>query len=177
MGMANRGVLEDYGDFAYGAFLHFDNQSVDAVNTATAIKWGQTVYSKHISVVSDGTNPTKITFAKAGKYYVHFTAELHSESANDKSFFFWPRINGVDLTGSTMMTTLHNQDSRMVASRAGIFEVDKGDYLQAMWATDDTDADLRGMTLTELENDLKESITCCPAVPSATLMIHGIEHG
>jgi hypothetical protein len=158
--------------YGYGAFVDFDNQTVAAVNTATAIKFDTTAYSNNISVVSDGTNLTRITFAKAGKYYIHFTAQLHSESANDKAFFFWPRINGTDIAGSTMMSTLHNNDSRLVVSRAGIFEVDAGDYLQAMWATDSTDADLHGATLADLDSEL--GITCCPAVPSVTLMVKSV---
>jgi len=158
--------------YGYGAFVDFDNQTVAAVNTATAIKFDTTAYSNNISVVSDGTNLTRITFAKAGKYYIHFTAQLHSESANDKAFFFWPRINGTDIAGTTMMTTLHNNDSRLVVSRAGIFEVDAGDYLQAMWATDNTDADLHGATLADLSSEL--GITCCPAVPSVTLIVKSV---
>jgi len=164
MGMANRGVLEDYGDFAYGAFLDFTDQTQTVVDTAKAITWNTTAYSKHISV---GSPTSRIVFAKAGKYYIHFTAQLNSTSASAKTFWFWPRINGSDITGSTMRITVHDNDESKTIARAAIFEVDKGDYLEAMWAADDLD--------TSLEAYAAE--TFCPAVPSVTLMIQGIEHG
>lgn len=164
MGMANRGVLEDYGDFAFGAFLDFTTQTQTAVDTAKAITWGQTAYSKQIAV---GSPTSRIVFSKPGKYYIHFTAQLSSASANAKTFWFWPRINGVDIPGSTMRITVHDNNEAKTVARAAIFEVDKGDYLEAMWAVDDTD--------TSLEAYVAE--TFCPAVPSVTLMIHGIEYG
>ena len=164
MGMANRGVLEDFGDFAYGAFLDFTDQTQTVVNTAKAITWNTTAYSKHISV---GSPTSRIVFAKAGKYYIHFTAQLNSLNASAKTFWFWPRINGSDITGSTMRITVHDQDEAKTIARAAIFEVDKGDYLEAMWAADDLN--------TTLETYAAEAF--CPAVPSVTLMIFGIEHG
>jgi len=164
MGMANRGVIEDYGDFAYGAFLDFTDQTQTVVNTAKAITWNTTAYSKHISV---GSPTSRIVFAKAGKYYIHFTAQLSSASASAKAFWFWPRINGSDVTGSTMRITLHDNNEAKTVARAAIFEVDKGDYLEAMWAADSLN--------TSLETYAAE--TFCPAVPSVTLMISGIEHG
>jgi len=164
MGMANRGVLEDFGDFSYGAFLDFNTQTQTVIDTAKAITWGTTAYSKHISI---GSPTSRIVFAKAGKYYIHFTAQLNSQSANAKTFWFWPRINGSDITGSTMRITLHDNDEAKTVARAAIFEVDKGDYLEAMWAADSLD--------TSLEAYAAE--TFCPAVPSVTLMIQGIEHG
>jgi hypothetical protein len=164
MGMANRGVLEDYGDFAYGAFLDFTDQTQTTVDTAKAITWNTTAYSKHIAI---GSPTSRIVFSKPGKYYIHFTAQLNSQSASAKTFWFWPRINGSDITGSTMRVTVHDNDESKTIARAAIFEVDKGDYLEAMWAADDLN--------TSLEAYAAE--TFCPAVPSVTLMIQGIEHG
>jgi len=164
IGMANRGVLEDYGDFAYGAFLDFTDQTQTTTNTAKAITWGTTAYSKHISI---GSPTSRIVFAKAGKYYIHFTAQLSSASSNAKTFWFWPRINGSDISGSTMRITTHDNNEAKTVARAAIFEVDKGDYLEAMWAADSLD--------TSLEAYAAESF--CPGTPSVTLMIQGIEHG
>lgn len=164
LGMANRGVVEDYGDFAYGAFLDFTTQTHTVVDTAKAITWNQTAYAKQIAI---GSPTSRIVFSRPGKYYIHFTAQLSSASANAKTFWFWPRINGVDIPGSTMRITVHDNDEAKTVARAAIFEVDKNDYLEAMWAVDDTD--------TSLETYAAE--TFCPAVPSVTLMIHGIEYG
>ena len=164
MGMANRGTIEDYGDFAYGAFLDFTDQTHTATETAKAITWNTTALSKHISV---GSPTSRIVFAKSGKYKVEFTAQLNSQSANAKTFWFWPRVNGSDITGSTMRVTVHDNDESKTIARAAILAVDKGDYLEAMWAVDDLD--------TSLETYAAE--TFCPAVPSVTLMVQGIDYG
>jgi hypothetical protein len=155
------GANEPDQGFGYGAFLDFNDQTCAATETATAITWGTTAYSNGIAV---GSPTSRIVFANAGKYYIHFTAQLNSQSANAKTFWFWPRINGSDITGSTMRITLHDNDESKTVARAAIFEVEAGDYLEAMFAVDDLD--------TSLEAYAAE--TFCPAVPSVTLMVKSI---
>ena len=155
------GANEPDQGYGYGAFLDFNDQTCATVDTATAITWGTTAYSNGISV---GSPTSRIVFTNAGKYYIHFTAQLNSQSANAKTFWFWPRINGTDITGSTMRITLHDNDESKTVARAAIFEVEAGDYLEAMFAVDDLD--------TSLEAYAAE--TFCPAVPSVTLMVKSI---
>ena len=155
------GANEPDQGYGYGAFVDFNDQTASTVDTATAITWGTTAYSNGISV---GTPTSRIVFANAGKYYVHFTAQLNSESANAKTFWFWPRVNGTDVTGSTMRITLHDNGEAKTIARAAIFEVSAGDYLEAMFAVDSLD--------TSLEAYAAESF--CPAVPSVTLMAKSV---
>jgi len=162
LGPLFQGALQSGEPFAYGEFLDFDIQSADTVDTPTAITWGTTAYSRNVEI--DGTYPSRVNFARSGKYFIYFTAELHSESANTKRFYFWPRLNGVDITGSTMVDTLHNNDQRQVTSRGALFQINRGDYLEAMFAVDDLDADLHGLAATAF----------CPAAPSVTLVVIGI---
>jgi len=150
--------------FAYGAFLDFNVQTASVIDTPTAITWGTTAQSKFVSV---GSPTSRIVFTKPGKYYIHFTAQLNSASANAKTFWFWPRINGADITGSTMRVTVHDNDEAKTIARAAIFEVNSGDYLEAYFAVDDLD--------TSLETYAAE--TFCPAVPSVTLMVLGMDYG
>jgi hypothetical protein len=164
MGPVSRSTLEDRGVFAYGSFYDTTDQSVATVDTATAITWNSTAYSKHISV---GSPTSRIVFSKAGTYWINFTAQLNSASASAKTFWFWPRINGSDITGSTMRVTVHDNDESKTIARAAVFEVDKGDYLEAMWAADNLD--------TSLEAYAAE--TFCPAVPSVTLQVQGLTYG
>jgi len=151
----------EYMGYGYGAFLDFSDQTAGTVDTATAITWGQTAYSKNISV---GSPSSRIVFQKAGKYYIHFTAQLNSQSSNAKTFWFWPRLNGTDVTGSTMRITLHDNDEAKTIARAAIFDVSANDYLEAMFAVDDLDTSLKSYA----------AETFCPAVPSVTLMIKSI---
>ena len=155
------GANEPDQGFGYGAFLDFTDQTCASVDTATAITWGTTAYSNGVAV---GSPASRIVFTNAGKYYVHFTAQLNSQSANAKTFWFWPRINGTDITGSTMRVTVHDNDESKTIARAAIFEVAAGDYLEAMFAVDDLN--------TSLEAYAAEAF--CPSVPSVTLMVNSI---
>ncbi len=155
------GANEPDQGYGYGAFLDFTDQTCAATETPTAITWGTTAYSNGVAV---GSPTSRIVFTNAGKYYIHFTAQLNSQSANAKTFWFWPRINGTDITGSTMRITLHDNDESKTVARAAIFEVAAGDYLEAYWAVDNLD--------TSLEAYAAE--TFCPAVPSVTLMVKSI---
>lgn len=163
-GPVNRSTLEDRGTFAHGLFYDTTDQTQTAINTAKAITWNSTGYSKHISI---GSPTSRIVFAKAGRYRVEFTAQLNSKSSSAKVFWFWPRINGVDVPGSTMEVTIHDNLESKTVARSGMFEVNNGDYLEAMWEVDDTNANLEAYAASAVH----------PAIPSATILITSIQHG
>ena len=162
-GPVTRSTLEDRGTYAYGAFVDYTDQTHTVVDTAKAITWNTTVYSKHVSI---GSPTSRIVFSKPGRYRIEFTAQLNSESANAKTFWFWPRINGTDVTGSTMRITVHDNDEAKTVARTGMFQMNAGDYLEAMWAVDSLD--------TSLQTYAAESF--CPAVPSVTLTLTSVTH-
>ena len=145
------------GDFAQLADT--TNQTAGAINVEQGITWNTTAYSQGISV--DGTDTSKIYFTHSGKYYINFSCLLHSESANNKDIWIYPAINGTAITGSGIHHTLASNDHKRTLSKAGIFEITSGDYLQAMWAVNDLDLDLHPEAATAF----------APATPSATLSI------
>jgi hypothetical protein len=148
--------------YGYGAFVDYNDKTAAATETAYALTWGTEVYSNGVAI--DDTVTSRINFTNSGKYYIHFTAQLNSQSANAKTFWFWPKINGVDVPGSTMRITLHDNDEAKTIARAAIFEVSAGDYLEAYWAVDNTDTALKAYA----------AETFCPAVPSITLMVKSV---
>ena len=156
------GANEPDQGYGYGAFVDYNDHTAAATETAYALTWGTEVYSNGVAI--DDTVTSRINFTNSGKYYIHFTAQLNSQSANTKTFWFFPRINGTDITGSTMRITLHDNDEAKTIARAAIFEVNAGDYLEAFWAVDDTDTALKAYAA--------ESF--CPAVPSITLMVKSV---
>jgi len=145
------------GDFAQLADT--TNQTATAINTSYGITWNTTAYSQGISV--DDTDASKIYFTHSGKYYINFSCLLHSESANNKDIWVYPAINGTAITGSGIHHTLASNDHKRTLSKAGIFDITAGDYLQAMWAVNDLDLDLHPEAATAF----------APATPSATLSI------
>lgn len=108
-----------------------------------------------------GSPLTDITFVEAGLYSLAFTAQISSTSASAVNFRFWPRINTVDVAGSTIVASLHNNGATMVVSRTAIFNMDAGDVLNVMWATSSTNGYLHAHPATAY----------APAAPSVTLTI------
>jgi hypothetical protein len=156
------GLNEPDQGYGYGAFVDYNDHTAAATETAYALTWGTEVYSNGVAI--DDTVTSRINFTNSGKYYIHFTAQLNSQSANAKTFWFFPKINGTEISGSTMRITLHDNDEAKTIARAAIFEVSAGDYLEAFWAVDSTDTALKAYAA--------ESF--CPAVPSITLMVKSV---
>jgi hypothetical protein len=117
-------------------------------------------------IANDGTYPSRIVFAEAGEYLINFSAQISSSTAASVTFRFWPRINGVNSAGATMVSSLHNNGATFVASRSAVFHVDAGDYLEAVWATTDTSGFL----------DATAATAYAPAAPASTIAITRV-HG
>jgi hypothetical protein len=112
-----------------------------------------------------GSPLTEITFVEGGLYKLAFTAQIASSSGSTVNFRFWPRLNTVDVTGSTIVASLHNNGATIVVSRTAIFSVSAGDVLNVMWATDSTSGRLKAHAATAY----------APASPSVTLVISRVQ--
>lgn len=146
-------VLED-GQYA-GAVT--TDQTAASTNTAYALTYTSSIAQG----VTNGTPASRIVFAEAGQYMVSFSAQIASTSSSTVNFWFWPRINGTDVTGSTMKNALHQNGSVLVVSRSAIFDVSANDYLEAMWAVDSTSGFL----------DATTAAAFAPAAPASTIAI------
>ena len=146
-------VLED-GKYS-GAVT--TDQTAVAINTAYAL----TYTSSTADGIANGTPASRIVFDEAGQYMISFSAQIASTSSSTVNFWFWPRVNGSDVTGSTMKNALHQNGSVLVVSRSSIFELNAGDYLEAMWAVDSTSGFL----------DATAATAFAPAAPSSTIAI------
>ena len=116
--------------------------------------------------ISLGTPSSRIVFAEGGEYLLAFTAQITSTNSSQVNFWFWPRINGVDIPTSAIRTSLSSNGATDVVARSAIFSMSAGDYLEAYWAVDDTTASLIAHTATAF----------APSTPAATLAITRI-HG
>ena len=108
------------------------SHTASAINTPTAITLDTLAYSQGISINS--TDTSKVEFTHSGTYYIHFSCLLESSSANSKDIWIFPRVNGVDIPGSTIFHTLADNGHKRTLSKGGIFEITAGDYLQAVFA-------------------------------------------
>jgi hypothetical protein len=81
-------------------------------------------------------NESRIIFEEGGLYYLTFTAQVYSTSASQVDFWFWPRLNGVDVPSGATRASLHDNTATKPVTKGAIFSVSAGDYLEAYWATD-----------------------------------------
>ena len=105
-----------------------------------------------------GSPLTEITFVEGGLYSLAFTAQIESTSGSTIDFRFWPRINTVDVTGSTIIASLHNNGATTVVSRTAIFSITAGDVLNVMWAVSSTNGRMK----------VHAATAYAPASPSVT---------
>ncbi len=146
-------VLED-GQYAGGITT---DQTAAAINTAYALTYTSSIADG----VTNGTPASRLVFEEAGQYMISFSAQIASTSSSTVNFWFWPRVNGVDVSGSTMKNALHSNTSVLVVSRSAIFDLQAGDYLEAMWAVDSTSGFL----------DATAATAFAPSAPASTIAI------
>ena len=141
---------------------HYDgtvstNQTAASANTAYALTFSPDVSDG----IVNGTPASRLVVDEAGEYFISFSAQIVSSSASTVTFWFWPRINGVDVSKGTMKNSLHNNGAVFITSRSALFELSAGDYIEAMWAVDSTDGSLQTAAATAF----------APAAPAATISI------
>lgn len=146
----------------YAIFGQDTNVTAAAANTAYKIALDN-IASAGITLT--GSPATEITFIEGGLYEIAFTAQIASASSSTVNFRFWPRINTVDVAGSTIVASLHNNGATITVSRTAIFNFAAGDVLNVMWATDSTNGSLTAHAATAY----------APAAPSVTLAITRVQ--
>jgi hypothetical protein len=146
-------VLED-GQYAGGVTT---DQTAASTNTAYALTYTSSIAEG----ITNGTPASRIVFEESGEYMISFSAQISSTSSSTVNFWFWPRVNGVDVAGSTMKNALHQNGATLVVSRSVIFNFAAGDYLEAMWAVDSTSGFL----------DVTAATAFAPAAPASTIAI------
>jgi hypothetical protein len=149
-----RQILLEDGQYAGGITA---DQTAASINTAYAL----TYTSSAAEGITNGTPASRIVFEEAGEYMISFSAQISSTSSSTVNFWFWPRVNGVDVAGSTMKNALHQNGATLVVSRSVIFNFAAGDYLEAMWAVDSTSGFL----------DATAATAFAPAAPASTIAI------
>lgn len=143
----------------YGQFIRETDVTAAATNTAYNITYDAPSFADGVS--RDGTNPERIVFEEGGIYLLSFTAQISSTSGSTVTFRFWPAINGTTSPGSTIVAKLHQNNASTVVSRAALFHVNAGDYLEVRWAVDKTSGYLHA----------QPSTAYAPSAPATTLAV------
>lgn len=146
-------VLEDGH---YSGSISADQVPASA-NTAYALTYASTTAHG----ITNGSPASRVVFEEGGEYIVSFSAQISSTSASTVDFWFWPRVNGANVAGSTIKSALHNNGAVLVVSRSAVFNFAAGDYLEAMWAVSNTSGFLNASAATAF----------APAAPASTIAI------
>lgn len=123
----------------YGAWQDNNTQSAAASNVGYAMIFRTIDLSNGISVVTNGTNLTRITFAYTGVYNLQFSAQFQNTNTQLGDVTIWLRLNGVDVPGSSGLISVPNSHGstpgHTIASWNYVLDVVGGQYYELIWST------------------------------------------
>ena len=151
----------------YGAWQDNFTQTAAADNTAYAMIYRTVDLSNGVTVVTDGTNLTRITFANTGIYNIQFSAQLNNLSNSTEDVTIWLRKDGIDLPATGSIVGMAQRKSvgdpyHIIASWNFVLSVVAGEYYQLMWST----TNHTNVTITAYS-----AIPPAPSVPSIILTV------
>lgn len=121
-----------------------------------------------ISVVTDGTNLTRITVANAGVYNILFSAQLSNSGGTGQTVDFWLRKNGSTAAQNIPDTNgkvyLQGNANFLMAAWNYFVSLEAGDYIQLMWTATSTNITM----VTEAANSVH------PATPSIIVTLNKV---
>jgi hypothetical protein len=147
---------------AYASFYDVTDQT-GSTSVATAVKFGTTdVTGSGITMVTDGTNLTRLTFAAAGTYMIAPSLQAANSDAADHDLTVWFALNGGAIANSaTKVTVPKAADGGNTAFQIVFYvTVTAGQYIQVMWLPENT-----AVTL-----DYTPAGAIAPAIPSAIIV-------
>ena len=150
---------------AYASFSDVTDQTGN-VSTPTAVKFGTTeVAGSGITMVTDGSNLTRLTFAAAGTYMVAPNLQFVNSDAADHDVTVWLRLDGTDVARSATRITVPKTGDGGSAFFQIVFylTVTAGQYVQVMWLPENV-----AVTLDHVA--AAAGPPAVPAIPSAVIV-------
>jgi hypothetical protein len=121
----------------YGEFYNSAGVTPVAANTAYALAWSGTTISDGVTIA--GSPVTQITVSESGLYQFNARMQFNSGNSNTKSAWIWWKLNGTtNYSNSATIGTLSDNNGYLVLRNSQFFSLAAGDYIELMWAVDDT---------------------------------------
>lgn len=120
---------------AFAAFSDITAQT-GSTSAATAVKFGTTeVAGSGITMVTDGTNLTRLTFAAAGTYMVAPNLQLANSDTADHDVTVWLALDGANIARSATKVTVPKATDGGNTFFQILFyvTVTAGQYVQVLW--------------------------------------------
>jgi hypothetical protein len=123
----------------YGAWQDDITQTAAVSNTGYPMIFRTIDLANGISVITNGTNLTRITFAHTGVYNLQFSSQFQNTDNQEHDVTIWLRLNGVDVPGSSGFIGVpakHGSvNGHCVVSWNYLLDVVGGQYYELMWST------------------------------------------
>jgi len=118
-----------------GAFHDTTTQTAAAANTAYAMTFDSTDLASGVTI---GTPTSRLVVDTLGVYNLQFSAQLDRTLATAGLIWIWLRKNGTDVPQSAGRTRIKGINSELLVSWNYLVQLDAGQYVEIMWAADDT---------------------------------------
>ena len=120
----------------YGTFLNTVNHTIATANTPTSISLDTTQKAYGFTISS--VNSSHIIAGESGLYNFSASYQMTSTNSSAKNVYFWLRLNGVDIPDTTRIVSVNGNGTNAVFSTTWSVSMDQNDYVQMMWAVNDT---------------------------------------
>jgi len=154
---------------SYASFSDVTDQT-GSVSAATPVKFGTVdVAGSGITVVTDGSNLTRITFTDAGTYAVMPNLQFANSDTNDHDATVWFSLNGTNIVRSATRITIPKTGDGGSAFFQIVFyvTVTAGQYVQLLWLPEN-------VAVTLDHTAAVAGPPAVPAIPSAVLAVERI---
>lgn len=146
----------------YGQFYDTTTQTAAIASAAYAMTFNTTVLSSNVTI---GTPASRVVVANAGIYLFSISAQFLETGAGSGSAWYWYRINGTDETYSASRVSVSALIPAQHMADATALSLSAGDYVEIMWATDDTNIELTATA----------AAGAIPGIPSITLSVNSLD--
>jgi hypothetical protein len=139
----------------YGSFYDTTTQLATVINTATAITFNTTDLSQGVFI---GSPASRIVVDSEGVYNFDTSFQIDKTSGGTARFYFWFRLNGVDVSDSASKIRIQGNDAEIFSSLNYFFDLKANDYVEMIFSVDDLSVELK-------------SFVAAPPVPSIPSII------
>jgi len=142
----------------YGAFSDTTLQTAASIDTAYGMVFNTTDSSNGVSI---GSPSSRLVVDYQGVYNVQFSAQLDKTSGGAGNIYIWLRKNGTNVANTASTVAIQGTAARTVAAWNFIIQLEPTNYVELMWATDDTSVRILAASATSV----------WPAIPSVICTI------
>jgi hypothetical protein len=123
----------------YGSFYDTTTQTATTINTAKAITFNNTDLSNGVYL---GSPTSRIIVDSEGIYNFDTSFQLDKTAGGTGEFYFWFRLNGVDVPDSASQIRIQGNNAEIFSSLNYFFDLKANDYVELMFSVSDLSVEL-----------------------------------